>query len=416
MMKFYRVFIVFVAITLAGVFNLHGQKITTEPTFKVDFKGRNHLYTPTADKPQSKLWFMDSRWWALLHANTGPSLWERTRDGWVEHKEVNRDLQGVPGRADVWYEDRTVTAVCVSDQSLTVIRTFPSEPRESRSDQTEWHSKILARLNLPLDNNASVETATIVKDGEGVWWISANYGRGIYAWSSVDAKSWSDPILLGEDISDDDISVISVLENAVVVIWSDQRAEAFYSREHLNGDSSEEWSPVKVIDSGNRAADDHINTALSPDGTLWMNTKNEIDKVGFPNLGLHVRSPSGKWRNFPYLILEQFVGPSRPVVIATPDPAVILAGYTVYDRTFRRKYEERYDDRIAFGVIDTTATDVLIRKKDVIAPDSSFQSIVNNITGPKISFPEDGPWIILASDHKGNIYEADLRLLIEGVE
>lgn len=403
-------------ITLNGVVNLQGQKVTTEPTFKVDFTGKSHLYTPTADKPQSKLWFMDSRWWALLHADRGPSLWERTDRGWVEHEEVNRDLQGVSGRADVWYENRTVTAVCVSDQSLTVIRTFPSEPRDSRTNETMWHSKILARLILPVGHNANVETATIVKDASGVWWISANYGRSIYVWASADAKSWSAPILLGEDISDDDISTVSILDGAVTVIWSDQRSEAFYAREHLNGDPYADWSPIKVIDSGNRAADDHINTALSSDGTLWVNTKNEIDKVGFPNLTLHVRTPSGKWRNFPYLTLEQFVGPSRPVVITTPDPAVVLAGYSVYDRTHKKKYEERYDDRIAFGVIDTTATDVLIRKKDVIAPDSSFQSIVNNITGPKVPFPEDGPWIILASDHKGNIYEADLRTLIEGLK
>ena len=50
---------------------------TTSPAFQVDYPA------PTADKPQSKLWFMDGCWWALLPRATGPSLWQRTETGWL---------------------------------------------------------------------------------------------------------------------------------------------------------------------------------------------------------------------------------------------------------------------------------------------------------------------------------------------
>ena len=50
----------------------------------------------------------------------------------------------------------------------------------------------------------------------------------------------------------------------------------------------------------------------------------------------------------------------------------------------------------------------------VIAPDTSVKVKVNNITGPKQMFPDDGPWIILASDEKGNVYESDLKPLFDG--
>src|SRR5690625_1495840 len=84
-----------------------GQEVTTSPTFHVDFSGSSHLSTPTADKPQSKLWYMDAHWWALLPDSNGPTLWKRTDNGWIEHKEVAHNLKGIPGRADVWYENRT---------------------------------------------------------------------------------------------------------------------------------------------------------------------------------------------------------------------------------------------------------------------------------------------------------------------
>ena len=42
---------------------------------------------PTADKPQSKTWFAGGAWWALLPRKSGPSLWQRTGNGW---KEIGR--------------------------------------------------------------------------------------------------------------------------------------------------------------------------------------------------------------------------------------------------------------------------------------------------------------------------------------
>src|SRR5699024_5897351 len=194
-------------------------------------------------------------------------------------------------------------------------------------------------------------------------------------------------------------------KHAVIVIWSDQRAEAVYCREHQNGDAIDNWSAIHTVASGNSTADDHINTALSADGTLWVTTKNEVDKVGSPNLVLRVREPDGRCVNFLYMTRRKYVIPSRPVILTTPNPNLILSGYTVYDH----ENKNRYDDRIAFGIIDTTSDKILIKRKKVIVPDPSLEIMINNITGPKAAFPSDGPWIILASDSEGNIYEADLK-------
>ncbi len=73
-------------------------------------------------------------------------------------------------------------------------------------------------------------------------------------------------------------------------------------------------------------------------------------------------------------------------------------------------YKNLKKSRIVFGMIDTTSAKVLTNKQTVIKPDTSIVKVrINDITGPKHAFPSDGPWIILASDSKGNIYEANLR-------
>ena len=379
-----------------------GQKVTTMPDFHVNFSGSSVLSTPTADKPQSKLWFMDSYWWALLPDSTGPTLWQRTDSGWKEHAEIENDVKGIPGRADVWYENRVVTAVGVSDSSLCVFRMTTQD-----SAGISWHAEVLGFLNMP-QKSPDIETATIVKDATGVWWVAADVGgNAIYVWSSKDAIHWSN-ILMGEGVSPDDISCIAALKNEVVVIWSNQKTKAVYCREHSNGQPMNGWSAIHTIASGNETADDHINTAISANGTLWVTTKNSLDKIGYPQLVLRVRVPDGTWKNYPYLTLGKYIGPSRPVVITTPDPALILSGYTVYDH----RNKNRYDDRIVFGVLDTASTEILTKQKEVIVPDTSLKIMVNNITGPKAMFPPNGPWIILASDSKGNVYEADLRAFL----
>lgn len=377
-----------------------GQKVTTEPTFHVNFSGRSSLSTPTADKPQSKLWYMDSCWWALLPDSLGTTLWQRTGVGWKEYPEISSRLRGIPGRTDVWYENREITAVGVSDSSLYVFRIVPEN-----SSSAYWQVKILKRLKMPREE-PKIETATIVKDAAGVWWVAADIaGEAIYVWSSKDAIHWSNGMLIGKNMSDDDICSIAVLKQSVIVIWSDQKNESVYCREHQNGRPVDDWSALQIIEAGNETADDHINMALSDDGTLWTATKNSLDEIGSPQLVMRVRDPEGNWKNFPYLDLTYDAGPSRPVVITTPDPALVLAGHTVYD--YRNK--KRYADRIAFGIIDTTSAEVLVKQVEVIVPDTSLKIMINNITGPKAAFPSDAPWIILASDSKGNVYEADLR-------
>lgn len=381
---------------------VHAQRATLKPSFHLNYTSSNGFTGPTKDKPQSKMWYMDHRWWAVLPDKLGATLWERTQKGWREHKEVKKDLNGVPGQADVWYEDRIATAVGVSDSSLCVFRLNPLDVSNQK-----WKAEILSHLVLPNETKPKIETATIAKDRMGNWWIAADVGgEAIYVWNSENGKDWSSAMLLVEGISPDDICSITTLDSSIIVIWSNQTGEFYVdSRRHVNGQPMDQWSVIHRIASGDRTADDHIHTVVSEDGTLWVNTKNSVDKVGHPQLVLRIRSTQGKWKNFPYYIRRKYVVPSRPVIQTVENnPHLLLAGNTIYDRTSRSSVGS-----ISFGIIDTTSSDILLRRTNVIVPDTSLGLLVNDITTSKRPFPADGPWIILASDYRGNVYEANLR-------
>lgn len=381
--------------------NINAQKPIEIPVFKIDFKGDDYLETPTADKPQSKLFFMDDMWWAVLPSVTGPQLWNRNNNGkWKEITEVGESLKGLPGRADIWYEDRTAVGVGVSSSSMIIFKLLPLY---ERGKDGHWKAEFMSRLPLPY-LNPRIETATIVKDKNGVWWVAADVEENkIVVWWSLDLKDWNTPITLGEDVSPDDICCISTIDNGVLVIWSNQRAEAVYAKEHENGDSPEKWSGTITIDSGNRTADDHINLTQSINGAVWVATKNSVDEIGVPNFVLRIRTQEGEWKNLPYVKLIQNSMPSRPVVCSVEDSNIVFSGYTFYN------FKEKDDNRILFGIVDTTKTAILKDQKEVIHPLSSLKSNINNITKSKKAFPKYGPWIILASDKEGNVYEADLK-------
>ncbi|HPT32990.1 MAG TPA: hypothetical protein PLW67_14165, partial [Prolixibacteraceae bacterium] len=235
----------------------NGSGITSLPVITLDF------HFPTADKPQSKLWYADHSWWAILPDVTGPTLWKRAETGWSEIPEVREKLKGVPGRADVWADETLVTAVGVGDSSLTVFRLEKLGGIES----VQWDTKVLAVLNPPVAG--TIETATIGKELSGLWWVAAATGSKVCVWHSTDGgKIWGKPYILASGIDPDDICVITPLPEGIGVIWSDQVRDAVVMRVHRNGNAPGNWDREILVDSGNKTADDHLNTVLATDGTL----------------------------------------------------------------------------------------------------------------------------------------------------
>jgi len=376
----------------------------TQPVFRVEYQN------PTADKPQSKLWYAGESWWALLPTSTGPCLWQRTKDGWREHSYVAEKLAGLSGRADVWPEKKQVVAAAVKDlrkvnRSISVFQLV----MKKGSQGIQWQASPVVELYPPGPDEA-IETATIVRDGRGRWWVAAVAGTTVYVWSSkLTGSSWT-PWPLAQGVHFDDICVVSLLPGGEIgVIWSDQVRDAVLMRRHRDQDPADRWEAEQVIDQGNKTADDHLNTALTSDGTLWLAGKNSVDQVGKAQFVLRVRSRTGRWTNIPYVIKRERQWQSRPIVMATQDPGVVFSAYggrELAPPLLRHPV-------IVCSLIDTTRASILKEPHVVISPDTTCSRSVQNVTGPRQAFPAKAPWIILASDLDGRVYEADLSRLVQ---
>lgn len=398
--------------TLLVTWALSVQGVTTQPVFQTDYR------SPTADKPQSKLWFVHDTWWALLPTATGPSLWQRTPAGWHEQPAVRQTFAGLPGRCDVWSDRDGVTAIGVEKDRLAVMRL-----RGEGKTPVTWHTEILASWKVP--TAGPLETATITRDATGAWWIAAPVTpesdaepvvakaggkarppRTVQVWYSPDARAWTALPPLATGIGGDDICVVTAVEGGVGVAWSDQNRDEVCFRVHRDGRAPSDWEPVELVASGGLTADDHLNVAQAA-GKLWLATKNSVDTAGQPQLVLRVRSADGSWQNFPYGEKTVARTPSRPIVVATPDGCSLLLGQTDYAS------EGAGQDVITFGAMDVATKSVAPTMTTVISPDPALRARVNDVTGPKAAFPVSGPWIVLASDEAGRVYEADLRPLAD---
>lgn len=395
--------------TLLVTWALPVQGVTTQPVFQT------HSRNPTADKPQSKLWFAHDQWWALLPTGTGPSLWQRAPAGWSEQTSIREALAGLPGRGDVWFDQDGATVATVEGARLAVLRLTC----DGKAPLT-WRPAVLAQWTVPTD--FPLETATIARDGRGEWWVAAavtpaggasvkpkaggkaTKPRAVQVWHSPDARTWTALPPLATGIGGDDICLVMAIEGGVGVAWSDQNRDEVRFRLHRDGRAPADWAPAELVASGGLTADDHLNAACAG-GRLWLATKNSVDTAGQPQLVLRVRSADGTWQNLPYAEKTAARTPSRPIVVATPDGRSLLLGQTDYAG------KGTPQDAIAFGAIEIEAKAVAPAMTTVIGPDPALRARVNDVTGPKAAFPASGPWIVLASDAAGRVYEADVRPL-----
>lgn len=336
---------------------------------------------PTKDKPQSKMWFAQGTWWAWMPEPGGSRLWQRGAGGWMRREDLSGALRGLPGQADVWALNNEVAAVLVEPKRLAFVRA-----------RIAGGTYVVVGKPVVFPLQGATETATVVRDGGGRWWIAYNEQRRMWVRGSADGERWDEPVEVSKDAAaEDDICAIAVLPGGVGVIWSDQVQDAVLFRFH-----GSKWGAVQTVARGNKTADDHFHTALAPDGRLFVATKNSLDTVGEPQLVLRVRERDGEWTNHPYAVRTAEVEPSRPIVLMSLDRLFLL--HSVYRRKGPPGYVAMQSTGMGELRLDGTA-------KEFIAAEGVA---VNNVTGSKAALPVGAPWIVLASDDRGRVYEGEI--------
>ena len=392
-----RFLVAIFALTFAAQSLSAAEPPTVRPVFHVD--ARN----PTADKPQSKLWFARGTWWAWLPNAQGSSLWRRTDTGWNPQSGLDDSLRSLPGRADVVADGDQVHAVLVDDRSLAVV--------ELRFDNNKAAYQLAGdpvRFEVTGgQTNENIETATIALDSRGTRWVAYPWKQRMWVRATLDKKGtrWTATIAVSETTDRDDLCAIVALPSAIGLAWSNQVDDSMNFRVHRDGATADDWAPVEVIERGRHNADDHINAKVAASGVLLLATKNSVDQVGEAQLVLRVRETTGQWQNIPYAPRTSTGQPSRPVVLLGGEPPQVLLLHTVYGPPDQASQERR--NTIvwqAAPLAQLTAATLAARSQLGIDPDAA----INNVTGCKAALPAGARWIFLASDEAGRVYEGCL--------
>ncbi|MCA4135040.1 PKD domain-containing protein [Arthrobacter sp. M4] len=284
---------------------------TADPNYgtqSISYAGPNNPnQPPTADKPQSKLWFNDGSWWA--------DMWTQGR-GWTIYR-LDRGSAAWIDTGVLIDTRNTTSADTLWDGTHLYIATHVVAP-SSKENPVPSYSGQPAKLfrysyangNYTLDpgfpatiSNNTTESLTIDEDSTGAIWATwtqvgssaTNYTTTVYVnYSAPGGSNWATPFVLpvsNPNPTPDDISAIVAFgSNKIGVMWSDQAAGAVWWAMHTDTTdptAASSWN-VRPAIQGKKQADDHLNikTLLSdPSGKVYAAVKTSLNETtGQPDL------------------------------------------------------------------------------------------------------------------------------------
>lgn len=297
----------------------------------------------TGEKPQSKVWFHNNTWWAVLPNESGTKLWELADTKWVSVLHLSDSTNT---RADIRAIGNVTHILLYQGWNTKLV----SVEYDTKKGSYQHWSKRSNQVSIHLEELG--ETATIDIDTAGRMWLASDDKTEIHIrWSESPYDKWSKPITLANGITIDDICVVSTFPNGSVgVLWSNQLTKRFGFRLHVNGTSPDNWLSDEIPASSSAIswkdgmADDHINIAVASDGTLYAVIKTSYDTQGYPLIGLLVRQPNGKWDKL-YNVDDEG---SRGIVLLNEEGNCLMVIYSSY-RDQKIVYKISNTKNILFG-------------------------------------------------------------------
>jgi hypothetical protein len=374
---------------------------TSEPVAvgRRDFNyGSVAVPTPTAEKPQSKLWFAHGSWWGCL--------WDPEH---LAYRLFRCDL-----RTQSWesvgptIETRPLTLQdCLYDGE----RVYVVSHVRSETNGPAWLSRFSWNPELrswSLDAgfptqvmDRQAETVVIDKDSRGRIWATWEYAQRIWVNRTVgDDRTWGVPFELpgqGADVTKDDICALGAFGGKIGLMWSNQNDRKFYFAVHQDGDPDDRWTREEALGgTGPESwADDHISLKIAQcDGCVFAVVKTDLTTAPTdPTVYLLRRDPAGSW--------------SRSVVATSDDawtrPTLVL------DREQRRVHVfAQSDEGVVGGAIRVKSAAIA---NPVFAPGpgalflhSETETAVNDPTSTKQTVDAACGVLVLASDAVATTY------------
>lgn len=288
---------------------------------------QDHTYgtdvvSPSADKPQSKLWYAQGAWWSLMVPAGGTTV--TIHELLANHTWRNTGVlvdDRLNSTGDALFSRANGKLYVVSRHATTAARVL----RFSYvSSQRTWTRD--AGFPVTLATGGGSESATIDRDTTGRLWVTYTRSSRIWvAFSAVgDDTNWSTPTspsVPDTTVYGDDISALIAFDGKIGVLWSDQGTGTFWFATHRDGAPVNEWTVEEAL-QGTNLADDHINLkGLSSDsqGRIFAAFKTSNDTAGADALlvGVLVRTPradgTGAWKVVPAGTVAD--DHSRPIIM-----------------------------------------------------------------------------------------------------
>ncbi|WP_280658632.1 PKD domain-containing protein [Geodermatophilus sp. DF01_2] len=267
---------------------------------------------PTEDKPQSKLWFADGSWWALMRtvangADGNPDVTVHRLQAdhtWVNTGTVVDRRSASTGDA-LWEGGKLYVSSRVPNGNIEVAR-LSYDPAADSYRMDSGFPKVVT--------SGPIESVSIARDSLARLWVTytrphptdSRLDQVWVAHSTTGDTTWSAPFLVpvpDNTVAADDISAVVAFSGKVGVMWSDQQDSVIRFAVHPDSAGATSSWTMETAVSGPRSADDHINlkSLLEDDqGQVYAAIKTSrgdasTDRPTDPSVGVLVRSSTGSW-------------------------------------------------------------------------------------------------------------------------
>jgi len=326
---FFMVIFVGFILALSNAEALRAQPCSSTPVLAGyrDFGfGTTVIATPTAEKPESKLWWNDGFWWGSLWStasnkyriyrfSTASQCWENVGPDIDDRSQTLSDA--------LWDGNKLYIAshVFSNTGSSTTTANAARLYRYSYNSSTDTYT---LDSGFPVTTNlAKSEALVLAKDSMGKLWITWTQGGKVKVnRSTTNDLTWGTafdlPVQGGNAKSDDISSIVAFSGNKIGVMWSNQNDLKNYFAVHLDGDPDTQWQPREeaLADASLGAvSDDHINLKMTSDdgGNLYAVTKTSLSNLDHPLIYLLRRTSSGVWTR--HVVGRKSDNHTRPIVL-----------------------------------------------------------------------------------------------------
>ena len=303
------------------------------------------ISTNTREKPQSKVWMQDGKYFTVLSDVNGAHVWRLDSTSWTK---VFTILTKDNRRADCKVSGNLVHIFLFRPGESDLVSL---EYVASNSTYRRWTGRNTT-VRVPTDLNS--ETATIDLDTNGRMWMATDDNSSIILrWSDSPYATWSGPVTVASGIDPDDIGAVVAFPmfNKIGVLWSNQITKRWGFKMHTDGTDPNTWSADEIpasqsaLNVGGGMADDHMNLKVASDGTLYCAVKTSYDLPAYPRISLLIRRPAGTWDN---LYGVSNTG-TRGIVVLNEQTAKIRVVYAANEDGGDILYKESPTNAIAFG-------------------------------------------------------------------